>query len=132
MSINSVTSFRGTDLNALVAEPPASSVEPIASKPLEPDTYEKQGSSTGKKVAWSAVTLAAIATTLGVLSKNGKLFNELLTDKPAEGFLNKTKYYIAKAGEWLSEKAGIGKLQDWVCGFFKKSENTPKPQGTEA
>ena len=126
MSINSVAAFKGEQLNALIAQPPASSINPVAAKPMAPDSYEKQGSSTGKKLAWTAVTLAAVATTLGLLSKNGKLFNELLTDNPADGFLNKTKYYIAKAGEWLSEKAGIGKLQDWVCGFFKKGENTPK------
>ena len=124
MSINAITSFRGQDFETLAnSEVTYKADSPIASNPVKPDTYEKSGSSTGKKIAWTTAILLAGAATLGILSKNGKLFNNMLEEGAvAEGFANKTKQIIAKVGDWLSEKAYIGKAWDTVKGWLSKAE----------
>ena len=125
MTINAITSFKGEELNLLVAQKVAYTKDetPVAARPMQPDSYQKSGSSTGKKIAWTTAILLAGAATLGVLSKNGKLFNKLLEeDAVVEGFVAKSKYYIAKAGDWLSEKAYIGKAWDTVKSWLPKAE----------
>ena len=118
MSINSVASFKGSDLQSLIAAEPKNSINTaIAAKPVLPDAYEKSGSSTGKKIAWTSVALVAIATTLGVLSHKGKLFNDLITEgKVVEGFMNKAKYYVAKSGEWIANtaKSAFATVKGWL------------------
>ena len=124
MSINAITSFKGQDLNSLIGEKVAYTKDetPIAAGPIQ-DSYQKSGSSTGKKIAWTTAILLAGAATLGILSKNGKLFNSMLEENAVvEGFVAKAKYWTAKVGDWLSEKAYIGKAWDTVKSWLPKAE----------
>lgn len=131
MNINSVTSFKGTDFNSLIAEPPASSLNPIAANPLEPDSYEKQGSSTGKKIAKTIVGLGVIAATLGIL--RGKFLKDVELTKGFSGqtgFWGKTKFVIAKAGEFVNEYAS--KAWNKVKSIFGKGEKAAEKAADDA
>lgn len=118
MSINAVTSFRGQDLNSLIAQPPASSISPMAANPIEPDSYEKQGSSFGKKLGVTVLVLGALATALGVLHGKTEMFGKAISGQKwgeVSGIMEKGKWVVAKAGEFVNDYAvkawnGVKKL----------------------
>lgn len=123
MSINSVAAFRGEDLNVLMAQPPASCVDSIPARPMQPDSYEKQGSSTGAKVAKTALTLGVIAAGLGLLRGKVKAFQEIDLSKGfsgQDGIWGKCKFVIAKAGEFVNEYAS--KAWNKIKSIFGKPE----------
>ena len=123
MSINGVTSFRANNLETLMAEPPANPASVIASHSMEPDKYEKSESSAGKTVAKSLIGLGVVAATLGLLRGKVEMFQKIDLTKGMsgqDGFLAKTNYCVAKAGDFVNEYAL--KAWNWTKGLFGKGE----------
>ncbi len=108
MSINSITSFRANNLEAAMAELPANVNTVIASRSIEPDTYEKSESSCGKTIAKSLIGIGIVAATLGLLRGKVEMFKKIDLTKGMsgqEGILAKANYCVAKAGDFINEYA---------------------------
>ena len=143
MKINSITSFKGETLETMIGQEPAYSQ--MASTSIQPDSFEKTGSSTGKKIATTIGLLALIATGLGLLRGKTEAFGKTAFDfkdnackfSEQENLLDKTKWVIAKAGDTINEYASktwngikklFGKGEDAVDDASNKGATDVKPK----